>query len=149
MNIDAYFYYIESIDLSYSKAMTTKKSKMFDYTFEIKPTFLIGNKKQTIELHPISLSSIPFGKKELELNKYRTDIIPLPKNAFFTEVSIKIVETNPYKVKADKILEIFNTYKDDAKTIINNFIQTNPPPTDEKAKGLTEEEKKRNNWIYK
>lgn len=133
--IDGYYYYVESIDLYYSKAKTTGKSKMFDYTLEIKPTFYIDGEKKSQELHPISLSSIEFGENKFEKNKYRTDIIPLPKDGIFAEVSVKIIETNPAKVKADKILEIYNNYKDDAKTIINNFIKTVEPESSSDENG--------------
>lgn len=123
-NLDGFYYYVDSLNLKYSKAKTTSKSKMFDYTIEIKPTFFVDGEKKSQELSPIKLTSIEFGKTELDAHKYRTEIIPLPKGSSFAEVSIKIVETNPAKVKADKILETYNTYKDDVKTVINNFVKT-------------------------
>jgi len=130
-NIDGYYYYVESINLKYSKAKTTSKSRMFDYTIEIKPIFFVDGEKKSQELSPIKLTSIEFGDNVLEKNKYRTDIIPLPKGSFFAEASIKIVETNPAKVKADKILEIFNSYKDEAKTVINNFVKSDDSDSSE------------------
>lgn len=122
-DLDGFIYYVKSIKLNYSKAKTTSKSKMFDYSIEIKPTFFVDGEKKSQDLSPITLNSIEFGDKIYNDEKYRTQIIPLPKGAYFSDLSIKIVETNPDKVKADKVLEIFNTYKDDAKTVINNFIK--------------------------
>lgn len=122
-DFNGYFYYVDSVELNYSKAKTTSNCKMFDYTIELKPTFLINNEKKTQDLYPISITSIDFNNKELEKYKYRTDIIILPDGSRLTEFSIKIVETNPDKVKTDKILEIFNAYKDDAKSIITIILK--------------------------
>ena len=54
--------------------------------------------------------------------KHRTDIIPLPKNGVITEVSLKITETNPRKVNAERIKDAWTDHKDDVKTIINYFL---------------------------
>lgn len=122
--VDGYVYYIEEIELNYSKAKTTNKSRLFDYTLEIKPTFFVSGEKKAQELNPLSINSIKFGKTTFEEAEHRTSIIPLPKDGMFSEISVKVVETNPAKVRAEKILEIYNNYKEEAKTIVNNFIKT-------------------------
>jgi hypothetical protein len=120
--IDGFIYYIDEINLANSSAKATSDKNTFDYSIEIKPTYLINNEKKVIELSPISVSSVGFSKNQYPALKNRTEIIPLPKGAILTEMSLKIVESNPAKVRAERILSVWNTYKDSTKTIINNFL---------------------------
>lgn len=73
-------------------------------------------------MSPIAISSVKFKGNEYPDSKLRTDIIPMPGGAIMTEISLKIVESNPLKIRAEKILSVWNTYKDSTKTIINNFL---------------------------
>ena len=134
-NVDGYIYYIDEIELNYPKAKTTKKSKIFDYTIELKPTFFVNGEKTFQELNALTINSVQFGTHKYEKRKYRTSIIPLPKDAIFSEVSIKIIETNPAKVKTEKLLSVYNNYKEQAKTVINNFINTEDPNKSESNGG--------------
>ncbi len=122
-NIAGFVYYIESIYLKYSSAKAISNHNTFDYSIEIKPTFLFKNEKKVIEISPIAISSVQFDKpNNYEKLKHRTDFIPLPEGAILTEISLKIVESNPIKVRAEKVLSTWNTYKDSTKIIINNYL---------------------------
>ncbi|WP_341900802.1 hypothetical protein [Fluviicola taffensis] len=122
-----FVYYIDSTELGYSKARWKKRHNGLDYTIQIIPTFLVDKEMKSQELAPISLTGIGFGKHPLSESKndslkYRTTFIPIPKDALFLNAGIKIIEVNPAKIKAEKILEIYNKYKDDAITIINKIL---------------------------
>jgi hypothetical protein len=117
-----FFYNLKSIDLDYSKAKTKRKGKTLNYIIEIKPTFIVNGEKKVQELSPINVNSVEFGTNNFDNNDYRTDFIALPKNSILSELSVKIVESNPYKIKTEKLLNTVTKYKEDAKTIINNFI---------------------------
>jgi len=133
-NIAGFVYYIESIYLKYSSAKAISNHNTFDYSIEIKPTFLIKNEKKVIDITPIAVSSVQFDKPiNYEKLKHRTDFIPLPKGAILTEVSLKIVESNPIKVRAEKVLSTWNTYKDSTRTIINNFLPKEPSSAQERG----------------
>lgn len=136
--LDYFVYYVHDIELKYSKAKTTKRSKVFDYTIELKPTFIVNGKKETQEISPIVVRSVGFGSKRLpekyENHRYRSSFVTIPMGGIFTGVSVKIVETNPAKIRAEKILSIFNTYKDDAKSIINNIIKKDDDSEDNNEK---------------
>lgn len=131
--LDAFYYYVDTITLIYAKARTGRKDNTLDYTIELKPVFIINGEKKVLELSPIYLPSMAFGTHSMKKSKYRTTIIPLPKNAYFSDLALKIVETNPAKVNVEKVLELFNSYKDEAKTIINNFL----PAADSSSTGNT------------
>jgi hypothetical protein len=117
-----FVYQVKSINLEYSAAKTTRKSGKFDYTIELKLNYIVDGEKKSVDLSPIAISSVSFGANSFDNLKHRSDIIPFVLNSFVTEVSLKVIETNPEKVRAEKILSIWNDQKDDAKTIINNFL---------------------------
>lgn len=123
-----FIYYVSSIELAYSKAKWKTKYHVLDYTLEINPTLWIDGEKKAQELAPISMTGIEFGKQTFEEGdaKFRTAFIPTPEDALFLDAGIKIVETNPTKIKAEKILDVFNDYQGDIKDMIKHFI-----PSDE------------------
>lgn len=129
-----FIYYVDNIDLNLSSAKH-KKIPAFDYAIELKLGCLVENdgkiERKVYDLSPIVISSVGFGSKDLvneaEINddkkyKHRTEIVTLPAKSIIVDVSVKIVETNPQKVRAEKILSLWNENKDEAKTIINNFL---------------------------
>lgn len=133
------FFYVENLQLNYSKARTKKGKSSLDYTIEITPKFLkvLHEKKgdsiidtkieesNEIKIDPIKMRGIGFKGYDENVDKkhlYRTGFFTLPKNHIVAGVQIKIIESNPAKIGAEKILAIFNQYKDEAKTIINNYI---------------------------
>jgi len=120
--LNAFVYYVDNIALKYSSAKSNNASKVFDYSFEIKLTLKTKDEAKAVELAPIVVSSVGYGSNAFPSLKYRSDIISLPAGAVLTQVSIKIVETNPIKVRAEKIVGVWSDYKDEAKTIINNFL---------------------------
>ena len=135
VGIKGFCYYVEYFDLNYSSAKPTKEHKIFDYTIELKPTFLIDGAKKVQEISPLVITSVGFGNTDYKnhLYKHRTDIIPLPDGAALTEVSIKIIESNPVKVREEKLLSLWNSNKDIAKTIINNFLPKEKEKENEKT----------------
>lgn len=126
---DAFFYYIEAADLEYAKARTKGKQQLFDYTIEIQPTFIVNGEKKTQAINPLIIKSVGFGDQgfndEGEL-LYRTDLIPLPQESQLADVTVKITESNPSKVKVERLLETIETYQDSVKTVINNFLPSEP-----------------------
>ncbi|TRW21536.1 hypothetical protein FMM05_19970 [Flavobacterium zepuense] len=116
------YYYISDLELEYSSAKSTDSYPTFDYTIELKLNYIVGDEKKVLELAPIVLSSVKYGSNSFPVDKYRSDLIPLPENSVIVGASVKVVETNPGKVRAEKILSAWNDNKDDVKTIINNFL---------------------------
>ncbi|PZR36028.1 MAG: hypothetical protein DI538_14515 [Azospira oryzae] len=116
----AVIYWVDSLSLHHSKAKA--KGDYMDYLIEIQPTFIVDGEKKSQELFPITIPSVTFNRNKLPAEKYRTDLILVPKKASLAEMSVKIVETNPERIKTGKVLALLNDYGEDAKTIINNFI---------------------------
>jgi hypothetical protein len=126
-----YIYYeVTKLDLIYSAAKSTERFPTLDYTIELKLDYLVGGERKNLDLKPIVISSVkyevnPFLSKK---STYRTEFIALPEKSMILGASIKIVETNPGKVRAEKILSAWNDNKEGARTIINTFV-----PKEEKA----------------
>lgn len=144
-----FVYQVKSIKLSYSAAKTARKSRQFDYTIELKLGYVIVGEgesvgeKKSVELAPIAISSVMFGQTDNYENlKHRTDIVPFVTDAFVTDVSIKVVETNPEKVRAEKILSSWNDHKDDVKTIINNYLPKEDKKEEASGDGEASSDKK-------
>lgn len=122
--IEAVVLYIDSISLKHSMARVKDEKTRLDYIFEFKPSFYLPEekKKEMLEIAPITISAVEFGENDFPELKHRSEIIFLPTNALFTGISIKIVETNPQKVRAEKILSVWNENKEDVKTIVNQIV---------------------------
>lgn len=121
-------YYIDSIEQKYTK-VRIKENDRPDYSIVITLSFLKNDGTITsFNLNPITIrsskfTSPKFGPTDVSKDKkYRTDIFVLPTDAFLTKVSVQIIETNPRKISAEKVLAIWNTYKDDVKTGITTPI---------------------------
>lgn len=102
VNIDSDgFYYIISVDqMEYSKAKLKSKYYFLDLAFEVEVTYLVeGGKKTSVKSKPIYYSLFDFldGTDELVIS---TDRFPTGK---VSEVSVKVTESNPYKIKLEKI----------------------------------------------
>ncbi len=121
-NNKLFYYYIDALGLAYSAAKATAKSNTFDYVIELKINYIQGTEKKTLTLAPLVISSVPFGNLPVTGPKYRTEIFTIPDESIVTGVSLKVTETNPAKTRAEKILGIWNDHKDEAKTIVNNFL---------------------------
>lgn len=122
---EAFFYYVESLRVINSKAFATKKSKHLDYNIELTPV-LVGKdgEKKKQEISPITITGLELGTSlNIEGMEFRSDLIPLPKDSELIELTVKIVESNPDVIKIESIIKEIENYKDDAKTIINNFIE--------------------------
>lgn len=117
-----FYYYVNAFALAYSSAKATAKSNTFDYVIELKINYIQGTEKKTLTLAPLVISSVPFGDLQIAGDKYRTEIFTIPDESIVTGVSLKVTETNPAKTRAEKILGIWNDHKDEAKTIVNNFL---------------------------
>lgn len=124
-SMQAFYFYIENITLNYSGAKHVKSFNKLDYAIELKPTLLIDGEKKAIEISPIIISTVDFGSNSYTDKDHISDIVTLPSNGVLTELSIKVIESNPVKVRAEKILNLWNDKKDDVKTIINNFLPKN------------------------
>lgn len=72
-------------------------------------------------------------EKALKLSNYRTEFIAMPEDTYILGASMKIVETNPGQVRAEKILSVWNDNKEAARTIINYFVPKEKEEADAKT----------------
>ena len=149
---NAMYYAVEYVKLARSKARTTGTYNKLDYFIDIKLSFFItdeaGTKtdKEVVDLNTIKIPYVKFNvQKALKKDQYISDIILLPKGARLAEVGLKIVESNPAKIKAEKISALFEKHQDDIKTVINNILpkveEDKKEKKDETPKGNKEEDK--------
>lgn len=120
--VAGFVYEIDKINLSRSAAKSAGDFNTFDYSIEIKLTYLRDGKIEIQELTPLAISSVKYGLNDFAELKHITGLIPLPPGGVITEVSVKIIESNPGKVRAEKVLAFWNDNKGDARTVINNFL---------------------------
>lgn len=140
--INGFIYYVKSIELNYSAAKFKSSSNNLDYVIEIKPTLLLENgESQTLESGDIVISSVKFETKNFTDKKYRSNIMSIPEGAVLTGINIKIVETNPSKTRAEKVLSIWNDNKENVKTIVKEFI----PKEEEEADSTGNSDEENNN----
>ncbi|MDC6362550.1 MULTISPECIES: hypothetical protein [Flavobacteriaceae] len=131
------YYYVNSLELSLSKARTKSGKSTLDYSIEITPYFLKvkqettgGNVKiepaEEVKIDPIKITGVDFGitngSDKNDKHKYRTGLFTIPAGHLLAGVKLKIIESNPTKIEAEKVLALYNEYKDDAKTVVNYFL---------------------------
>ncbi|UUF13119.1 MULTISPECIES: hypothetical protein [Flavobacterium] len=134
-----YIYYeISELELNYSAAKSTKKFPTFDYTIELKLDYVDNKERKSLELKPIVVSSVAYKQTPPNLKNARTELIEMPDKTYILGASIKIVETNPGKVRAEKILSAWNDNKEGARTIINYFVPKEKDDKDDQAQAATE-----------
>tara|TARA_R110000868_G_scaffold207553_1_gene456558 strand:- start:143 stop:1063 length:921 start_codon:yes stop_codon:yes gene_type:complete len=145
------YYELDFFELNYSKAKTTSKHNKLNYSIQITPILYLSKieekgkdkeitiiEKKELETTPITINMVEFDQeimKDRNKKNYRTGLFNLPKDAVLAEVKIEIVETNPAKVKAEKLLEFFNSNKDDIKTIVNNYLPKQDASSDGDSTG--------------
>lgn len=73
-----------------------------------------------IQIHSVGYATNPLSSKDPM--RYRTDLIPIPENAYVVKVGVKIIETNPQKVNAQKFLDIWNNTPEKYKGSVDDII---------------------------
>jgi hypothetical protein len=137
--LDYFVYDVDRFVLKLSSAKSTSKQLYFDYTIELKVTYLDEGERKISESAPIVIKSKTYNDSvDPSGHKYRSSLLPLKEGSIITDIALKVIETNTGKVRAEKMLSIFNENKDDIRTIVNNFI----PKTGEKKEADKEEKEK-------
>jgi hypothetical protein len=133
------YYQVTNLDLIYSAAKSTERFPTLDYTIELKLDYVVAGERKNLDLKPIVISSVNYGNNTFTADKHRSEFIALPEKSIILGASIKIVETNPGKVRAEKILSAWNDNKEGARTIINTFVpkQDKEEETEAKPSGDT------------
>ena len=122
-DVSAFYFKVESINLTYSIAKTTKINDSFRYLVNLKPTILNKDKIQSIELSPIQLEGIEFGETTFNFESGRSAIFPIPVDALFTGVSLQIIEVNPKKLTLDEMYASFGLVKDDVISLLKAWVK--------------------------
>jgi hypothetical protein len=130
-----YIYYnVTNLDLIYSAAKSTQRFPTLDYTIELKLDYVVGGERKNLDLKPIVISSVKYANNTFVADKHRSEFIALPEKSIILGASIKVVETNPGKVRAEKILSAWNDNKEGARTIINTFLPKEDKEEETEAK---------------
>lgn len=97
---EAFFYSISIKKMGYSKAKLKNKYYFLDLAFEVEVTYLMEDgKKTSIKSKPVYYSLYDFMNNS-NIQMPITDWFPSKK---VMEISVKVTETNPYKVRLEKI----------------------------------------------
>jgi hypothetical protein len=133
--LERYIYYeVKELEVNYSAAKSTERFPTLDYTIELKLDYVVNDERKNLDLKPIVISSVKYGKNTYLGDKHRSEFIALPEKSIILGASIKIVETNPGKVRAEKILSAWNDNKEGARTIINTFVPKEDKEEETEAK---------------
>lgn len=124
--------YIQTIILysphCYSAAKVTSRSKVLDYIIDLELTVIdTTGVKSAIKVGPIVIPSVQFHSPDSLFKgmdaKYRSNVLQFPANGVLTDVGITIIETNPLKVRAQKILSLWKANQTDIRRIVDLIIK--------------------------
>lgn len=113
---------LKSVDCNYSKAKLKAGYPIIDLTVEIAVTYYDGNEKKTQTSTPLVVHGVNVrGIYSLpdSIGFYSDNF---PSNKRITEIHMKVVETNPYKIRAEKLKELSDKFGDDAKELAKGTV---------------------------
>lgn len=128
VNDNTFVFAISEMVVNSSGAKTKKGYNNNDYTLEIKVSYYDGKEKKEQTSGPITIQLFEIQNQNYQLTysssnyTYLSDKFPLNPNFNISEVSVKIVETNTAKVKAEKIKSLHDKYSEDAKGLAKNIV---------------------------
>ncbi len=137
---NTFVFAVDSISTSMSGAKVKKQLPYNDYTIEIKLTYFAEDEKKEQSSSPMTVSLLNVGESIYETRDgnnylYMTDKFPFNPDFSISEVSIKIIETNSGKIKAEKIKASYDSYSEDAKegakSILNFYLEKSKKSEDE------------------
>lgn len=120
--VSGFVYGVDDINLVKSSAKSSSRFNTFDYSIELKISYLKDGKTTIQELAPLIISSVNYGKTSFPSEKHITGLVPLPAGGVITEICVKVTESNPAKLRAERLLAFWNDNKEGARTIVNNFL---------------------------
>jgi hypothetical protein len=133
-----FYYYIEDFSAKRSGA---KYDKNFfnSWLIEVAVNYYDSKEKKSqisaaiqVPFIKIPLDGENNPKYKINGHEFRTDNFPIGPNTFTTEVSVKLIESNAKKVKAEDISTMVSTTKDEARQLVNIiFKNLNEEPQDE------------------
>lgn len=107
---EGFYYDILVGEMPISKAKMKSKYYFIDLAFEVEVTYLTKeNKKTSIKSKPVYYSLFDMKKGVDSSLPIRSDRFPFGK---VSEVSVKVTESNPYKVKLEKVQSFLEDNKD-------------------------------------
>lgn len=118
----AYFVFeVDSVKLLYAKAKVNNRSPLLSLLIEIELTFLTTTgEKVKQKSAPIALPPMRPGKSvSLKGKKLYSDRFTL--NNTFSEISVRVVETNTAKTRLEDLQETVDTIGPDIKTLVQTF----------------------------
>ena len=142
-----FVFYVNKLKVDYSGSKTKNNYNYNDYLVEVKVGYFDGNEKKEQVSAPISIPLIKVDSdNKFDKNEFITDKFPINPKFEISEVSVKIVETNSAKVKAEKLKSLSDKYSEDAKnavkTTVNFYIEKSKEEAESKeAKVKTEQTK--------
>ena len=124
-NLPVCYFQLKSIQADLTRARL-KKGDRLDYTIELKPTFLVikdgKQQKEAVEMKPILVTSVELGDKTIGTREVRSDAVLIPSKGVFIELDVKISETNPRKVKAETLLQLWTKHQESLKKLVTQYI---------------------------
>lgn len=119
-------YRLESFERNASKARIVKNWELLDYTIQIKLRFIefeAGQFKgeKEVELGPVTLKKKGFGSSTDDALG-TTKWFVLPNNAYLVGADMTITETNPRRIRAEKVLQAWKDHNSKAKDILQLYL---------------------------
>lgn len=132
---NTFVFAVKELDVRKSGAKIKTNYDYNDYTIEIKVTYYNRKAKEKKEMtsSPISIQLKQVGEKEVyfsgcELSaikpkpQYLSDKFPINPDFIISEIAVKVTETNPYKIKSEKIKNLYDESSDSLKEMAGKVI---------------------------
>ncbi|MFT6850015.1 MAG: hypothetical protein ACJATA_000821 [Sphingobacteriales bacterium] len=123
-----FYYALNDLKVKNSRARIKAGFPFNDYVIKISIGYIENGEKKRMELSPLMVPMIKVDGQNQFIDVqgdplYVPERILVNKNFVFSELEVTVVESNVYKMRGEKVLELYEKHNESGQDIINVIIQ--------------------------
>lgn len=126
----SFYFVLSELFVKNSRARIKAGFPFNDYVINIAISYIENGEKKQFKFSPLSIPMVRLDRQNSLLDvfghpMYVTDRIPIKPDFVFSEIEVTVVESNIYKLRSEKVVELYDNNKDKGQELINVILQSN------------------------